>query len=165
MYFYITLHCIGYSPSIPLSRHQGPTIPYHPPLLGLIPLRCTWRVDVSTIGSLAKRAWRSSPPRRFPSSQRTSDQNAVKHTNQHRSNTTRPPRDSTTHAKPITACQPGESPSSTPSTQKLEFNNTSKLRIPKRIATQANASQERTPGQIRYSSALDTTRPASDSFS
>ena len=38
MYFYITLHCIGYSPSIPLSRHQGPTITYHPPLLGPIPL-------------------------------------------------------------------------------------------------------------------------------
>ena len=38
MYFYITLHCIGYSPSIPLSRHQGPTIPYYPPLLGPIPL-------------------------------------------------------------------------------------------------------------------------------
>ena len=38
MYFYITLYCIGYSPSIPLSRHQGPTIPYYPPLLGPIPL-------------------------------------------------------------------------------------------------------------------------------
>ena len=38
MYFYITLHCIGYSPSIPLSRHQGPTIPYYPPSLGPIPL-------------------------------------------------------------------------------------------------------------------------------
>ena len=38
MYFYITLHCIDYSPSIPLSRHQGPTIPYYPPSLGPIPL-------------------------------------------------------------------------------------------------------------------------------
>ena len=38
MYFYITLHCIGYFPSMPLSRHQGPTIPYHPPSLGPIPL-------------------------------------------------------------------------------------------------------------------------------
>ena len=38
MYFYITLLCIGYSPSIPLSRHQGPTILYYPPLLGPIPL-------------------------------------------------------------------------------------------------------------------------------
>ena len=38
MYFYITLHCIGYSPSIPLSRHQGPTILYYPPSLGPIPL-------------------------------------------------------------------------------------------------------------------------------
>ena len=38
MYFYITLHCIGYSPSIPLSKHQGPTILYYPPSLGPIPL-------------------------------------------------------------------------------------------------------------------------------
>ena len=38
MYFYITLHCIGYSPSIPLSRHQGPTTLYYPHSLGPIPL-------------------------------------------------------------------------------------------------------------------------------
>ena len=41
--FYIctsTIHftVVGYSPSIPLSRHQGPTIPYYPPSLGPIPL-------------------------------------------------------------------------------------------------------------------------------
>ena len=38
MYFYITLHCTGYSPSIPLSRHQGPTIPYYSHSLGPISL-------------------------------------------------------------------------------------------------------------------------------
>ena len=39
MYFYITLFIVaGYFPTMPLSRHQGPTIPYYPPSLGPIPL-------------------------------------------------------------------------------------------------------------------------------